>query len=228
MKSTHKDILKHIEFYKKALSELKGFLPNDVFRGANIFVERALNPEIQKAKYIYPIYQALKRTVEENSFTGKGKKLHYILSSCISSLPSTPKHIFSSILSSQEHRIIGSTPPFLPNADVYTPVGYYIDLEDFHPEQIRLFRTNFFITFTFIKYFDSKNYSLGEYYFLLEELNEKNQTKRDPRLIDFERLLTLLENNPVAFENASLDDIYNECKVEFQYSERFRLPFLRS
>ncbi|MFN3909955.1 MAG: hypothetical protein ACK4J0_01840 [Candidatus Anstonellaceae archaeon] len=225
MEYTNNDILKHIDFYKKALRELKDSLPNDVFRGANIFVERALNPEIQKAKYIYPIYQALKRTVEENSFTGKGKKLHYILSSCISSLPSTPKHIFSSILSSQEHRVIGSTPPFLPNADVYTPVGYYIDLEDFQPEQIRLFRTNFFITFTFIKYFDSKNYSLGEYYFLLEELNEKNQTKRDPRLIDFEKLLNLMTFDQKNFELADIDDIYNECKVRFTYSKTF--PFLR-
>ncbi|MCM8788001.1 MAG: hypothetical protein NC935_08150 [Candidatus Omnitrophica bacterium] len=217
--------LRQLANTKKILENLKGFLPNDVFRGANIFVERALNPEIQKAKYIYPIYKQLQYFAKKYEGTTEGKYLDLLIFHSLWGF--NLENIQYKILTSQEHMLIGSTPPISLNIDdKHVPISYFFVPSDLKSFQVRLYRKNFFVYYTTIgSHFKSSNNLNEKYYFLLEELNEKNQTKRDPRLIDFEKLLNLMTFDQKNFELADIDDIYNECKVRFTYSKTF--PFLR-
>lgn len=137
-------------------------------------------------------------------------------------------YIHSYILTPQEHFLIGSTPPFsFSKETTYIPIEFLNSNNKFKFYEIKKFRKNLFVTYTNLGNFFGYSADLrSKYFFLLEDLDSNNNTLRDPRLINIEKLENLIIFERNYFEKASLDDIYQECKMEFKYSANF--PFLRN
>ncbi|MEM4137565.1 MAG: hypothetical protein QXF48_02740 [Candidatus Anstonellaceae archaeon] len=206
---------------KKILENLKSFLPDDLFKKANIMVERAINPDVMRAKYLYPVYKQLE--VIRNKSDAKIEKQIFEL--FFFTFDGFDINMHYKILTAQEHYLIGSTPPIKQIIDNYTPLIYYFE-PHIKNYKIKKLREEFLVSYTpFGAYFGFENNLKNKYYFLLENINKKNQTTLDPRPIDFEKLLNLMVYESKAFETASIDDIYNECKIKFKYSKDF--PFKR-
>jgi len=205
------------------LPQTKKFLDRLTFKKLEVFVERALDPNIIRYKYPYYLYRLI------NNYA-KNDKDNFIIQELFSNVlyGTDINYIHSYCLTAQEHYLIGSTPPFaLALHHPYKPIQLFNENKKFKSYEIKKFRKNIFVTYTNFGNFFGYGIDLrSKYFFLLEDLDSNNNTLRDPRLINIEKLENLIFFEKEKFDKSSLDDIYYECKMEFKYSADF--PFLRN
>jgi hypothetical protein len=213
-----------MELAKNVLAKLKLSLHNDKFKRIELFFNRALDDNIVRFKYPFHIYREIQNLANSN------ENYSYVLSKlftqALDGIVDYNKMRFNS-LTEQEHILIGSTAPPKAQNSAHIPIGLVLDNSLINKIKIMNFRKNLFVEHTYFgQYFGYEYDGKQKFFYLLEDINKTELTTLTcPRLINIEKLENLIIHEPKAFETASLDDIYAECKMEFKYSLNF--PFLR-